>query len=193
MIYHIVAIPEEKDLKHLNNLRNYIYTNDFRYKNKPLNSGTHITLTEVNIDDIKRLQTKLESISDTLEPFIIYDSEWELTKKDMEPNYKINKPYTWIALKFSQRKEIYTQLDRITKDMGINNNDNYINKVKRISGLVNDQECIANHINLANYTKREKADECWNYFKENLPNSLYFNKIALRDQGGELLFIVALG
>ncbi len=193
MTYHIVAIPEEKDLKLLNNLRNHIYQNDFRFKNKPLTSDTHITLTEVNTNDIEILKTNLESISNTLKPFTIYQKEWELTKTDMQPNYKIEKPYTWIALRFPQRKEIYTKLDSITKDMDINTNDNYIKNVKKIAGLVKDEECIANHINLANYTKREKADECWNYFKENLPNSLFFNRIALRGKRGNLLFRVDLG
>jgi hypothetical protein len=192
MTYHIVAIPEEKDLNLLNNLRNYIYQNDYRFKNKPITTDTHITLTEVNTDDIQILKNKLESISRTLKPFTIYQKEWELTKKDIQPNYKIDKPYTWIALIFPQRKEIYTKLNSITKDMGINNNDNYINNVKRIAGLIKDEECIANHINLANYTKREKADECWNYFKENLSGSIGFDRIALKDNEGKLFFKVGL-
>jgi hypothetical protein len=160
MTYHIVALPEKKDLIFLNNLRNYIYQNDFRFKNKPLSSDTHITLTEIDTEDIYQLQRVLQKNASLFQPFTITKEEWELTKENKNPNYKSNKAYTWIALKFPQRKKLFQKLDSITKDLEINRNGEYIRNVKRIEKRVNNNECIANHINLSNFTRREKSNEC---------------------------------
>ena len=70
--------------------------------------------------------------------------------------------------------------------MGINRNSEYISNVKRIEKKEN--EFIANHINLSNYTRREKADECWNYFNKRLPKKIVFDTLALRDLDGNHLF-----
>lgn len=195
MKYTLVAIPQEQDLKLLNNLRDYIYQNDFRFKNKPLDSDTHITLTEVilnNDEDIENLRLSLLNNISSLKQFSVSKSEWVLTKEEKELNYKIDLPYTWVALKFPQRKEIFKVLYRLTKEMGINNNLEYINNIKKIEGEIPDEECIANHINLSNYTKREMGGRCWEYFNKNLPEKIVFDRIGLRDGDGRFLFIEPL-
>lgn len=193
MKYTLVAIPPEEDLKILNNLRSYIYQNNFRFKNKSLDSDTHITLTEVVLEEkeIDILKSYLLKNIHLLKSFSIDQSEWILTKEIKEPNYKMNVPYVWIALKFSQRKEIYNVLDRLTKEIGVNNNGEYIKNVKQIEGNITDEECIANHINLSNYNRIDKADECWNYFNDNLPKEIRFNRIGLRDESGKLIFVLS--
>lgn len=192
MKYTLVAIPQEEDLKILNNLRSYIYQNNFRFKNKSLDSDTHITLTEVVLEEkeIDILKSYLLKNIHLLKSFSIDQSEWILTKEIKEPNYKMNVPYVWIALKFPQRKEIYNVLDRLIKEIEMNNNEEYIKNVKQIEGDATDEECIANHINLSNYNRIDKANECWNYFNDNLPKEIRFNKIGLRDESGELIFVL---
>jgi hypothetical protein len=188
MTYHIVALPREKELRLLNELRSYIYQNNFLLRNRSLSSSTHITLTEVEIENTEELEKELQKNSKLLKAFSIDENQWVLTKEDQEPNYKVDKPYTWIALRFPQRKEIYTKLDEITKGLGINRNERYIQKVKKIQENLKDEDCIANHMNLANYTKREKANECWEYFNKKLPKEIPFDRIALRDLKGNLIF-----
>lgn len=195
MKYSLVGIPQEQDLKLLNNLRDYVYQNNFRFKNKPLDSDTHITLTEVVLnkeEEIYTLRLSLLKNLSSLKQFTVSKSEWMLTKEEKEPNYKINLPYTWIALKFLQRKEIFEALNRLTEEIGVNNNAEYINDVKKIEGDIPDEECIANHINLSNYTQREMGGKCWEYFDMNLPEKIVFDRIALRDEKGLTLFIIYL-
>lgn len=188
MIYHLVAIPQLDDLKTLNSLRNYIYQNNFRFKNKPLDSDTHITLTQVDTEDTQLLKLKLEESIYTMKIFSIQKDEWKLTKEDKEPNYKISLPYSWIALRFPQREELFNSLDILTKELGINMNEEYLTNLKSIEKELKNKEGIADHINLSNYTRREKADECWDYFNTNLPDKITFNCLALRNQKGKLLF-----
>ena len=188
MIYHLVALPRQEDLEIINNLRNYIYQNNFRFKNKPLNSDTHITLTQVDTEDIQLLKRKLEENIFKIKSFSIQRKDWILTKEDKNANYKCNQPYTWIALKFPQRKEILNIIDSITRELGINMNEEYLTNLRSIEKNLKDEEGIADHINLSNYTRREKADECWNYFNTNLPERITFDCLALRNEEGELLF-----
>jgi hypothetical protein len=187
MIYHLVVIPKKEDLEILNNLRNYISQNNFRFKNKPISSDTHMTIAEVDIEDysINTLKDILTS-SITALPFSITEDEWILTKEEKEPNYKQDNPYTWIAIKIPKREELYKQVEKVIDQMGINRNSEYISNVKRIEKKEN--EFIANHINLSNYTRREKADECWNYFNKRLPKKIVFDTLALRDLDGNHLF-----
>lgn len=194
MIAHIVAIPTNKDLEYLNSLRLYIYENDFRFSNKSSVSDTHITLSEVSLEEtqIQNLEESIKNNLSNLKGFTISKKEWTLTKEDKEPNYRSDKPYTWIALKFPQRKDLFLELERITKELEINNNDEYIKNVKRIEEDIKDNECLANHMNLSNYTRREKADECWNYFNNKLPNKITFDRIALRAEDGRLLLTIPL-
>lgn len=194
MTYSLVAIPIQEDLILLNNLRNYIYQNDFRFKNKQLGSDTHITLTslvmnEVQIDGLKQL---LEKNVERMKPFTLTNKDWELTKENKEPNYKIDRPYTWIALKFPKLKSLYELLDTLTKELGVNNSGEYIKKVMEIESTGKDGEYIANHINLSNYTRIERADECWDYFNQKLPKRVTFNRLALRDEKGNILFTLTM-
>ena len=107
MIYHLVVIPKKEDLEILNNLRNYISQNNFRFKNKPISSDTHMTIAEVDIEDysINTLKDILTS-SITALPFSITEDEWILTKEEKEPNYKQDNPYTWIAIKIPKRRTL---------------------------------------------------------------------------------------
>lgn len=187
MVCHIVAIPKTKDLEIIDNLRSYIYQNNFRFKNKPLSSDTHITLAEIDIkaSEIQELKNALLAISIEM-PFHITNKEWILTKENKEPNYKYANPYTWIALKFPQRKKLYQQVDDLTKRLGVNNNEKYISDVKKIEKT--ESEYIGNHINLSNYTRRERSEECWQYFNKNLPMDIAFDTLALRNLDGSHLF-----
>lgn len=187
MTYHIVAIPKKEDLEIINNLRNYIYQNDFRFKNKPLSSNTHMTVAEVDIDDtyIDILKKKLLENIEAL-PFSLREDEWILTKENKNPNYKRNNPYTWIALKFPKREALFREVESVIEDMGINKNQEYISNVRKIENR--EDEYIANHVNLSNYTRREKADECWEYFNQYLPKKIEFNVLALRSLEGNHTF-----
>ncbi len=187
MIYHIVAIPKKEDLEIINNLRNYIYQNDFRFKNKPLGSDTHMTIAEADIDDthIDILKKKLLDNIEAL-PFSLGEDEWVLTREDKGPNYKQENPYTWIALKFPKREALFREVESVIEDMEINRNQEYISNARKIENK--EDEYIANHVNLSNYTRREKADECWEYFNQNLPKKMEFNVLALRDLKGNHLF-----
>ena len=187
MICHIVAIPQINDLHILNNLRSYVYQNGFRFKNKPLDSDTHMTVAEVEItgDEIAELKEQLTKNIRAM-PFKINEEEWMLTKENKEPNYKIENPYAWIALKFPLIKDLYDQVDEITQKMGVNNNKEYNANVSRIENR--SDIFLANHVNLSNYTRIEMADECWEYFKNNIPKEITFDKLALRNLNGDLLF-----
>jgi hypothetical protein len=182
-----VAIPKKEDLEILNNLRNHIYQNDFRFKNKLLGSDTHMTIAEVEIDNaqVEILEQKLLNEVEAL-PFSLDENDWILTKEDKEPNYKHDHPYTWIALKFPKREDLFKQVESVIDSMGINKNTEYIANIKRIEKASDDY--IANHINLSNYTRREKADECWEYFNKNLPKKIIFDTLALRNLKGRHLF-----
>lgn len=187
MIYHIVAIPQKEDLEILNNLREHIYQNDFRFKNKPLSSDTHMTIAEIDVEEgrIEGLKEKLKE-EITQIPFVITENEWVLTKEDKDPNYKQDNPYTWIALKFPKRKELYNEVEKVIDEMGVNKNEQYISNVKKIEKK--EEDYIANHVNLSNYTRKEKGEECWDYFRKNLPKKIVFDALVLRDIEGKHLF-----
>ena len=55
MKYTLVAIPQDNILKKINEIRNYLYLNDFRYKNRPLKDDSHITLAQVEINDVQSI------------------------------------------------------------------------------------------------------------------------------------------
>lgn len=119
-------------------------------------------------------------------PFNITKDEWILTKEEKEPNYKQNNPYTWIAIKITKREELYTQVEKVINQMGINRNNEYISNVKRIEKKEN--KFIANHINLSNHTRREKANKCWNFLNKRLSKKIVFDTLALRDLDENHLF-----
>jgi hypothetical protein len=48
MSYTLVALPENNALKELQSIRNFLYTHNFRYNNKPVSDKAHISLSVID-------------------------------------------------------------------------------------------------------------------------------------------------
>lgn len=184
------------NIEELQSIKDEVYSNGCRFSIKPKGAVPHITIGQFdteNADKIKKIVQEL-SMSNS---FTIDSSEWLLTKKFHKANQRFDKDYYWIALLFENNEklmDLYRKADELMSKYSINDNRSYINNVKEVKkitdgtepSLIDDKDCIANHLNISNYTRPEKADECWSFVSSSLPKSLRFGvlSVAFAEKGG---------
>lgn len=193
--FHIVALPKSEDLRKLNDLRNYFYSNSFRFSNEPTKSDTHITLAQgsCNKTQIPDLKERIMRELTTCKPFNI--SYTRVTKDERMPVAgKCNFSSYWIALLFDDKnlKRLGKEIDTILKEKGMSTTAEYISKI--LSDLHKGQklqkEVIANHINLCNYCRPEKADEAVELIVKSVTKEITIDRIAFRRTDASLSWII---
>lgn len=199
-VYRIVALPEKKNLKILNEIQNYLYMNWFRYENKKNKNDIHITLTQVllNKKEITTLQkiilkNNLQSKPFTLSCSNLINEYQDWVKKDEKLKYKYPNWSHRIALFFEKTplKELANQLILIQKQLGVDDTEELAKRIKVIKTkelqTKNTIDHIANHLNICNYTNPEKSKEAVEYIKTKLPNEIVIDTIGLRSYDKKIL------
>lgn len=204
-VYRIVALPENKSLKILNEIQNYLYMNWFRYENKNNENDIHITLTQTLLEkkEINLLQQKIRKEKISCEPFILSCSNLVNEYQDRVKNdKKLQKKYpNWshrIALFFEKTplKELAKKLVLIQKQLNVDDTEELVKRIKTIKqkniqtkGMI---DHIANHLNLCNYTLPQKANEAIEYIKTKLPKEIIIDTIWLRSYDKKILWKITL-
>jgi len=200
MKYTLVALPQNDILEKLNNIRNYLYNNWFRYTNKPLKDNSHITLAQVEISDIN----KMEEIKNQFQKQLQNQWKFKITYKEVinrehkriydRPEFLAKYP-NWcsrIALLFEDKnlKELAQKLIAYSKELWIDTTYLYAKDIAtsqwKIIEKKNCIEYVADHINICNYARLEKAGEAREYFIEEFKGDIIIDKIWLVSETKEL-------
>ncbi|MFS8130948.1 MAG: hypothetical protein ACMG57_03140 [Candidatus Dojkabacteria bacterium] len=183
--YFLVALPEANSLKKLNEIREYLYFNGFRYSNDLPTSDVHITLAQTNLEDedILSVKSDLKNFLKDQESFSIeYD---HVTNENRGSNEKYTEGYAWIALYINNEslKTLSKKLDGYLITKNISNTQDYIDEVGG----------IADHLNLCNYGRLDSADNAMRFIEANAPKSFEIKTIGLKKgKGGKVLWSIDL-
>jgi hypothetical protein len=187
--YTIVALPEQGALQTLNEIRRYLYTNDYRYSNQPPVNDVHITLAQAEIAEgnLEVLQESLKAKLETLPSFEI--SYAYVTDKVHPANEKYPQGSAWISLYFEdpQLQALARLIDSHLLAERISTTKEYVAEL----GLDPNEDLyskIADHLNLCNYARVEKAAEAKKYVEDNAPRNFRINTVALRDSTGKVIW-----
>jgi hypothetical protein len=192
-IYHIVALPDDNNLKKLNLIRHYLYTNGFRYDNNAPKNDVHITLCQINTENSKLV---LEDFKQSIERkgFKKFNVKYDhITNKLKEPNIMYPLGNSWIALFFKDDnlKDLAKELDTVLKILTISATEDYIAPFR--TDIDQDiYDLTANHLNLCNYALPERSLEASNYIENEAPKNFEIDKIALRDEKGKILWTIKI-
>lgn len=196
-IYHIIALPNEENLTRLNNIRHYLYTNGFRYSVDPPKNDVHITLAQINSsDDEAFIQNNLRDlINNELKDIKKFEIESDhITNNKKTPDAKYPNGNVWIALYFKDNilKKMAQNIDGILKGLNISTTEDYIAPF-RTNSSEDIYDLTANHMNLCNYARPERAQKAKEYILQTAPKNFFIDKIALRDAKGKILWKINLG
>lgn len=195
--FHIVALPKAGDLKKLNELRDYFYLNDFRYTNKPNKSDAHLTLAQGTCEgqQVEELKAQSELALKNWEPFKI--NYTKITSDRRGPvTGKCEHDNCWVALLFDDEilKSLSKEIDSVLRGQNYSTTTEYSSKI--ISELYNgrelQREVIANHINLCNHCRPEKAEEAVKLIEESVPKEITLDRVAFRRTDATLSWIIDL-
>lgn len=166
--YSFIALPTPDLLDKLNSIRQYLYTNGFRYSSNPPKADVHITLFEFEYDRKFNVTEEIGYVVSKFKPVAIKGYELNNRPHSVATNKFTDKPSNWIALSFdSPELRGYAKLIS-----------------QHISGS---QAVNADHLNLCNYARPEKSEEAIAYIKsQNLPEELLVDQIAVRDEAGNI-------
>ncbi len=188
------------NIEQIQKIKDEVYSNGSRFTIKPHGATPHITIGQFRTNEIEDLEIVLNELAKE-HRFVIKRNEWVLTKKFQSANHLMNKDYYWLALLFENNKylmSLYQKCDELMKKYGINDNESYLENVRKVKEItdhvqineIKDSDCIANHLNISNYTRPEKAEECWEYIDLNLPQILEFGVLLVSLQEKEPSIII---
>ena len=117
-----------------------------------------------------------------------------IDKKLQKANHLQNEDYFWISILIqtnSAIRKLFYKVDQLLTQIQINDNKSYIDNIKAVKQItdnvkasdVKDTDCIANHINISNYTRIEAVDECYDFISSKLPPKIVLGKIAIIVEG----------
>lgn len=180
--FTIVALPEESELSALNEIRNYLYTNNFRYVSKPNTSDVHISLTQAKLSSgmINRLKADIQKELIQTKSFQI--TVTQITSELRPPSEKCPKGHGWVALLFDddQLWDLHIHLRQVLQESRCDDTQDYINSIMSLVPKLNPRDCIANHLNLANYCRPERTEAAAKYVQDYAPTIIPIDRIALR-------------
>ncbi|MDR3169951.1 MAG: hypothetical protein LBU27_09820 [Candidatus Peribacteria bacterium] len=140
MKYTIVAFPQEKTLKQLNSIREYLYTNGFRYTMTAPKGNVHITLSQLEITDASYNLTELKELLSkplrtqhkfNLSHREIVNQEHTRISSSPELTEKYPKGCAWIAIVF-QNTQLFSLAEEMRKvliPLGIDTSLVYAQKI----------------------------------------------------------------
>jgi hypothetical protein len=188
--FTIVALPEEKTLQRLNDVRKKFYSEGFRYIDKPSESDAHITLASgvSNYDVFEKIKTDLTTL---LKEYKSFSISWaNIVNETTPPNSKCKFAYNWVALIFDDQslRDFSNEINFYLQNQNISQTDRYVKNIENINfsrkSTIETYGDIANHMNLCNYCKPEKATEAENIINEKIPKTFLIDRIALRLKDG---------
>jgi hypothetical protein len=195
--FHIVALPRQDILNKLNDLRDYFYLNNFRFTNKPNKSDAHITLVQGTCEksQIEELKVHFEHTLDNWKPFQV--SYTKVTSDRRGPVAdKCEYDNCWVALLFDDEdlKRLGREADSVLREQNVSTTAEYTSKI--LSGLYIGRELqrdvIANHINLCNHCRPEKASEVVELIEKVVPKDIAIDRIAFRRTDATLSWVIDL-
>lgn len=193
--FYIVALPKADDIEKLNKLRNYFYVNNFRYANKPNKSDAHITLAQGICEEfqIDSLRSIFESSIKNWKPFKVSYTRITSDKRGPVPG-KCEYENAWVALLFDDQRlrKLSEQIDSVLDEQKMSVTSEYVSKIVTdlYSGENLNREVIANHINLCNYCRPEKAKEAVALIENKAPKEITIDRIAYRMADASLAWII---
>ncbi len=194
--FTIVSLPSEPTFSTLNLLKSYFYLNDFRFKNKPNNSVVHLTLCEGSCleNQIKEIEGLVFTEIKNSQPIT---SNYKRVTADIRGPVKDKCDFenAWISILFDDENllNLSNRIDDILKKLNVSSTSEYIKKILENVENTNKNNVIANHINICNYARPEKALEAKEKIESSIKKEIVFDKIAFRyDNTGELAWILDL-
>ncbi len=207
MSYTLVALPENNALKELQSIRNFLYTHNFRYNNKPVSDKAHISLSVID-----------NNIPECFMPDLVKDFKWEkpfnLTnfivhtqehkrifdipeKREKYPNW-----CWWFTLLFPNNEHLVNTSKKImdiANKYWIDETFEYAHKMawyeKKDINNINIHDFIANHMNICNYIRLEKMKEAKTIFESEFKyDSILIDKIWIRklDKSWDIIYEIKL-
>ena len=207
MSYTLVALPENNALKELQSIRNFLYTHNFRYHNKPVSDKAHISLSVIDdnipewfMSDLAK-DFKWEK-SFTLTDFIVYTQEHKRIfdvpeKKEKYPNW-----CWWFTILFPNNEYLINTSKKIidiSNKYWIDETSEYALTMawyeKKDINNINLYDFIANHMNICNYIRLEKMEEAKAIFESEFKhNSILIDRIWIRklDKSWNIIYEIKL-
>ena len=207
MSYTIVALPENNVLKELQSIRDFLYTNNFRYHNKPVSDLAHISLSVIAdkipdwfIPDLTE-NFKWEK-SFTLSNFVVHTQEHKRISDIPEKKEKYPNWCWWFTILFPNNKQligISKKIITIADKYWIDETFQYARTIawyeKKDTSNINIHDFIANHMNICNYIRLEKMKEAKAIFESEFKHdSILVNKIWIRklNKNGDIVHEIKL-
>lgn len=185
-IYVITLLPEDNTLEQLNSVKNFFYANDFKFKRKISTSNSHVTISEL----IKPQSWDLFEIE--LRAVLSRFAKIKANVVSVTDEIKITEKYPggegWVSLLFDDEhiKKIYLSVEEFLDNNGLSRNKDYVDSIVKLSGKnLGIFDCIANHLNLCNHCRPEKAKEAKDYIENNVPKEIVFDKVVVRNKNSE--------
>lgn len=149
----------------INEIKSNLYANGFRIDNKTEIGKPHIKIAEAidpNLNQKEQIENKIEKVF----------GEYKNNKiKNFELVNESRPESNWIALKIDEKwlKDLSHDIEGILDRYNINRTAEYKSKVFDIRKTGGEniklEDCIADHLNLVNKCKSEKADEAFKQFE----------------------------
>jgi len=206
-IYHIVALPQDKQKTQLNQLKNRLYTWWYRYSNKPNSSDVHVSLIQVSFEDewmINILKNQILNLSKIYKRFSLPYTEITDKINNKTENAELSKNYQnwrwWVSMLFENKDNqlwiITQECIKICDKLWINDINSYIENIKTVKPKSkwtdNVLDYTANHMNICNYALPQKTKEAKTIVEEQAPKEIIFDTLALRNRDGKYEFEIKL-
>ena len=141
--------------------------------------------------DLDRIRNDLSSILKDTDCFRVeYD---HITDTIHPASEKYPDGSAWVALYFkdSNLQNLAKLIDEYLIDKGISLTKEYV-KALGLDPEIDLYSKIADHMNLCNYARVERAEEARKYVLKNAPKSFLIDTVALRNEVGEIVWEIKL-
>jgi 2'-5' RNA ligase len=175
---YIVLLPSKKQIKQIDSLREKVYSSDFRIYKNVSPSESHITITQIEDPSktkMKRLKSELELIANQSDSIVIPQNKYRIEIQSSDK-------YSWVGLIIKHKKidQLKEHIDKITVEIGLDKSSEYLERMPNRK--------FRPHLNLSNYTRKEKANIVFDMFRKYLPRKIHINRIGLRNHRGEIMW-----
>lgn len=178
-VINLIPCSEHDEL--LTNLKEYFYSQDFKYTSKGLPSRPHLTIAKFTAP--KDMTALIQDLSEVLATQSTIVAKVDSIADEIKSTPKYPDGEGWVALLFNDEhiKTLYYNLNELLDKHGCNTNSGYIEAIKQIKGEhLQTFDCIANHINICNRCKPEKVTIAKAYIQSLIPTHICFDRLIIR-------------
>lgn len=180
-LYTIVALPESKTRKILNDLRQKLYADYLLEPRKPT-SEVHITLAQLKTSDPEEraLNEGVTKIAREFIPITLSDFKIKIDPKFSDDKIQID--YNWIGLniKSPELRELSEEIRNFLQKLGLDDTPSYLER----SGF---QKEIPLHFTFCPKCIPQKSNKAKSIIEKVLPEKIIVDMVALRAKDGKLL------